>query len=322
MNNRTKAQEILKSNIVFDGFQGSAITEKYLKSLKSSGITGFFTSVADSHYTLRETMLNIRKLKIFTLKNEDYIILCTKVDDIFCAKQTNRIGVFLSFQDTYCLGYDVELMDLFYELGIRMVQLTANDANLVGDGCGEPRQAGLTRLGKLLIKKLNELGILVDLSHVGDQTRSEAIDISEKPCVVSHGNAMGCCQNPRNISDSVIKKLSSKGGVIGATTYPSLCTWKSSPTIDDFIDNVDYLVNLVGYNSVGLGLAQIEGVNLDEYLSQYPELYGPTTWPTGIESITAWPAIVEKLLDRGHLEPEVSKLIGGNFLRVMKEVIG
>lgn len=322
MGNISRAREILKTSAAIDGYQGSPLNEDYLTLLKQSGITAYFTSVSDSHTSLRDTMQNIGSLKEFVAEHEADVVLCRTADDIRSAKESERIGIFLSFQDTHCLGLDIGLMDLFYELGVRMVQLTANDANMIGDGCGEPRQAGLTRLGKRLVKKLNELGVLIDLSHVGDRSREDAIDTSEGPCIVSHGNAMGFCSNPRNVSDSVIKKLVSRGGMIGATTYPSLCTWEPRPTMGDFIDNVDYLANLVGVDAVGLGLAQVEGVNLDAYLSQYPALYGPTCWPSGTESITAWPEIVDCLLDRGYSEASVRKIIGENWFSMIKLVVG
>ncbi len=316
------AREIANTSILIDGFQGSDLNDVYVAKLRKSGITAFFTSVSDSHADLRQTMLNIRSTKAFIQEHSGDLVLCTNTGDIARAKATGSVGILLSFQDTYCLGYDIDLIECFYELGVRMVQLTANDSNIVGDGCGEQRGAGLTKFGKRLVRKLNELGILVDLSHVGDRTRADALDVSEKPCIVSHGNADGFCKNPRNISDGVIGRLAAKGGVIGATTYPSLCTWRENPTIEDFLDNIDYLVNLVGVDAVGLGLAQIEGLDLDAYLGQYPQLYGKAQWPAGLESITAWPRIIERLLERGYSRDDTTKIAGLNFFAVYKAIIG
>ena len=322
MGNISRAREILKTSAAIDGYQGSPLNEDYLTLLKQSGITAYFTSVSDSHTSLRDTMRNIRSLKEFIAEYEADLVLCRRADDILSAKESERIGIFLSFQDTQCLGLDIGLMDLFYELDVRMVQLTANDANMIGDGCGEPEAGRADSPRQALGEEAERTRVLADLSHVGDRSREDAIDTSEGPCIVSHGNAMGFCSNPRNVSDSVIKKLVSRGGVIGATTYPSLCTWEPKPTMGDFIDNVDYLVDLVGVDAVGLGLAQVEGVNLDAYLSQYPAYMARHVGRRAPNRLPLGPEIVNSLLDRGYSEASVRKIIGENWFSIIKLVVG
>ncbi len=307
--------------ICIDGFQGSRLDESYVTKLKKAGVTAFFSSVSNSHHSLRQTMNNTISFKRFVQKHDE-LLFCTVAGDIRRAKAANKVGVLATFQDSYCLGNDVQLIELFYELGVRMVQLTANDRNLIGDGCGEPNGAGLSKHGRLLVEELNRLGILIDLSHVGDRTRRDTLELSDGPVVFSHGNARGYCDNVRNVADDDIKLLAKRGGVIGATTYPTLCSWDSHPTIDSFIDNVVYLVDLAGVDHVGLGLGQIEGVELEEYLQKYPEMYGIDPWPEGVESVTAWPAILDKLSDRGYSDKEVAAIAGGNFLRVYGEALG
>jgi len=313
--------QFMKQQVVIDSFQGSPLTDEYAEKIRSSGITAFFTSVSDSHCSLRQTLCNIHQLRETVGRLQDFTI-CKSARDIRQAKQEDKIGVLITLQDTYCLEYDVELMELLYDLGVRMVQLTANDGNLVGDGCGEPRAVGLSKLGKKLVDILNELGVLIDLSHVGDGTRREVLKNSRAPVAVSHGNARGFCDNVRNVDDDDIRTLAEKGGVIGATTYPTLCTWKEAPKLTDFVDNIEYLVNLVGEDHVGLGLAQVEGVNLDGYLSQYPEMYALRSFPDGAESITAWPDIIQILVERGYSKLALQKIVGSNFLRLYDQVLG
>jgi len=309
-----------RSLICVDGFQGSRLDASYVQKLRKGGISAFFSSVSDSHQSLRDTMTRLLKFRRFVAGSPD-LLFCTSASEIERAVGAGRIAVLATFQDTYCLGYDVELMELFHSLGVRMVQLTANDRNFVGDGCGEPANAGLSKPGKRLVKLLNQLGILIDLSHVGDATRRDALELSESPVVFSHGNARGCCDNVRNVADEDIRLLAKRGGVIGATTYPTLCSWEKNPTIDTFIDNITYMVDLVGVDHVGLGLGQIEGLNIDDYLKKYPEMYGVDAWPEGVESVTAWPAILRKLSDRGYSAEDVAKIAGANFLRVYRQVL-
>jgi len=305
--------------ICIDGFQGSRLDDSYVQKLRRGGVSAFFSNVSNSHQTLRETMNSLLTFRRFVEESPD-LSFCTSASDIERAIGAGRIGVLATFQDSYCLGYDVDLIELFHTLGVRMVQLTANDRNVIGDGCGEPANAGLSKLGKRLVKTMNQLGILIDLSHVGDATRRDALELSDSPVVFSHGNARGCCDNVRNIADEDVKLLAKRGGVIGATTYPTLCTWEKKPTIDSFLDNVRYMVDLVGIDHVGLGLGQIEGLDIDDYLAKYPEMYGVDPWPEGVESVTAWPLILEKLSDRGFSTEDVAKIAGGNFLRVYRLV--
>lgn len=309
-----------RSLISIDGFQGSRLDADYVQKLRQGGVGAFFSSVSDSHQSLRETMTRLLRFRKFVTESSD-LLFCTSASEIERAVSAGRIGILATFQDSYCLGYDVDIVELFYALGVRMVQLTANDRNFVGDGCGEPANAGLSKAGKRLVRLLNQLGILIDLSHVGDATRRNALELSDSPVVFSHGNARGYCDNVRNVADEDIRLLAKRGGVIGATTYPTLCSWEKNPTIDTFIDNISYMVDLAGVDHVGLGLGQIEGLNIDNYLKKYPEMYGVDAWPEGVESVTAWPAILQKLSDRGYGAEDIAKIAGGNFLRVYRQVL-
>ena len=152
---------------------------------------------------------------------DDILIPVKTAADILQAKQEGKVGVILGWQNASPIENHLSRFDLFHTLGVRIIQITYNERNLLGNGCYERRDEGLTNFGIDAIKEMNRLGILIDLSHVGDHTTLEAIELSEKPVAITHANARAFVNHVRNKTDEALLLLVEKGGVIGANAFPA-----------------------------------------------------------------------------------------------------
>jgi len=205
----------------------------------------------------------------------------------------------------------------------------------VGCGCSEEADTGLTPFGEKMIAELNRLGMVVDCAHTGYRTTMEAIEASKKPVIISHGNARAICGSRRNLPDDIIKAISLNGGVIGINGYPAFVANKARPTLDDYLDHVDYMVKLVGADHICIGMDYYEyqaGV-MDEATARMtydflvssgawkPEEYPPPPWyyPEGIEMPEKFSNLTTGLLKRGYSEKDVESILGLNIIRVFRE---
>jgi membrane dipeptidase len=217
---------------------------------------------------------------------------------------------------------ELGLLEVYYRLGIRIIQLTYHFKNVCGDGCAEPTNSGLSLFGKSLIRAMNDMGIVVDLAHVGETTEREAIKESRHPVIASHSNVHSRVPAYQNKKDDMIKALADKGGVIGITAFPRLL--EPDPTVDTLLDHIDHVVNLVGADHVGIGLDFAEGWAEDPtQRKKLLEIDGKIyDYPDGIDTISKLPNIARGLASRGYSDRDVEKILGGNFLRVFEAVMG
>jgi len=232
------------------------------------------------------------------------------------------------FQNGAPIEYDLNLLEVYHRLGVRAIQLTYNVKNQIGDGCLERTNAGLSDLGIAAIKEMNRLGILVDLSHTGEQTTLDAMDASEKPVVFTHANVKAVCDHPRNLTDKQMRKLADVGGVMGLNGFPAFVRADTpAPTLDHLLDHLDYIVKKIGIDHAGLGLDYFHAP-LADYQKRLvsgewkPRDYPPPPWnyPQGIEDASRLGAIAPAMARRGYSDEDIMKVVGGNYLRVFRSV--
>jgi membrane dipeptidase len=248
------------------------------------------------------------------------------VDDILAAKAEGKVGIIFGFQNATPIEDELAYVGVFHKLGVRIIQLAYMYQNLVGAGCLEPRDPGLSAFGKDLVRELNQQHIAVDLSHCGPRTTLEALEASAKPALVTHANPRAVVDTPRNKSDEALRLLAERGGVVGAVTFPTFVASRN-PTIDDWFRHVDYLVDLVGEDHVSIGTDFVEGQPegfLDRGLGRYVPAGMVPSWPwiypDGIRSVDDFPNITTGLVKRGYKPEAVAKILGGNLLRVLREI--
>ena len=205
----------------------------------------------------------------------------------------------------------------------------------MGSGCYERRDDGLSNFGIDAVREMNRAGILIDLSHVGDRTTLETTELSEKPVACTHANARSYCDVPRNKTDEALKLIADKGGVLGATCIKTFLRNGAESTLEDYIDAIHHLVELVGVDHVGIGtdFTQDQPPSFWRYIGSQQGTKFPSTfadgsvdyaevelYPKGFETPDEMPNIAVALMGRGYNEGEVVKVLGGNWLRLFREV--
>jgi membrane dipeptidase len=259
------------------------------------------------------------------------LMIIESVADIECAKREGRHGVILGFQGATALEDDVSTVFLFQKLGVRIIGLAYNGRTEVGDGCYESQDLGLTVHGRRVVNAMNEAGITVDLSHVGERTSLEAIEVSARPAIFSHSNCRALTPHVRNISDEQIRAVASKGGVVGIGPHSVFCerTPGQRPSIGDFIDHFEHVINLVGIDHVGIGTDMFGGETLSERLFRakfsrvVPSFFAGYSiaekYVTGFERVSQFQRLVDEFAARGFADGDIRKILGGNFIRVFAE---
>lgn len=258
--------------------------------------------------------------------------------DIEAAKQDETFGIIYHFQGTAPVEDDLDLVPIYKQLGVGIIQLTYNVKNRVGDGCEERTDAGLSHFGVELVARLNAARIIVDCSHTGYRTTMEAIERSTAPVVFSHASVKALVPSARSITDDQIKATAATGGLIGAVGFPAFVSDARHPTLDEFINHIDYVADLVGVDHVGLGIdyfggqagvaeqAAADAIYADAINSGKwkPESYPPPPYhyPQGIETPQTFHNLTTRLLERGYSEDDTCKILGGNWMRVYRTVWG
>jgi len=329
--------------LVIDGHGGCGFTASYAPALRKGGIDAYCCAIGWMK-SARNTLDDIAALYASLEQAADAAALVTSVAELQATVAAGKVGVIMEFENTLPLDGDLHMVDIFYRLGLRVMQLTYNERNLVADGCTERTDAGLSDFGLQVIERMNRLGILVSLSHTGKHSCMEALEASSAPCVYSHSNPLAFCNHPRNIDDEQIRAVARKGGLVGICAigmFLRLNSTAANPsTVEDYLDCVDHVARLAGVEHVGLGLDLID--NEEEFSRQgvmswrnfppersnrifKPQFIPPAdVWHTarGLEKISDMPNVTAGLLRRGYSKSDIALIMGGNWLRVFKQAWG
>lgn len=326
------------SPILFDGLivRGDGWTD----GLAASGLRGIHVTAADWVADFAQTCRQVIEWNRILAAQADRLFPVRDAADVARIGVDDRLGVILGLQNAAPIESDLSRVELLWRLGIRVLQLTYNDANLVGDGCAEPRDARLTRLGRAVVSECNRLGVLVDLAHVGRRSALEAVELSSAPVAVTHSNRYALVPNPRNKPDEVLRAVAERGGVIGVTPWAPMC-WRGGPQpgVAEFIDQLRGMVDLVGVDAVAIGTdlpavtpkAPPSQAVLDRSVRHHPEILAEyvaavgntleTRYCRGLNRIDCWTDLPGHLADAGFDEEQARKLLGGNWLRLFAQVL-
>jgi membrane dipeptidase len=293
---------------------------------RSSGITAFHNSVGVGGAAAYDDALQFMAAwSGFVGRNTEVFSLVGRAEDIDHAKAKQKIAVIMGLQNADEFR-DVKDVKAFYELGLRCAQLTYNSQNLIGSGSTDRVDGGVSDYGVEIIKAMNQVGMLIDVSHSGDRTTLDAIELSPKPIAFTHSNCRALNNHPRLKTDEAIRKLAAKGGVMGITGVRNFVKNKEPTTVEDIVDHIDHVVKLVGIEHVGIGtdsdLLGYDHMPPDQYKklkAGYKSSYAfrdkidtdGFNHPRKMYDLTA------ALVRRGYSDSNIQAVLGGNFRRLL-----
>jgi len=335
--------------VVIDGLGGfgnstaegdAPLTDAFIQDIRDSGVTCVHVTILPVGSTPPDTAFTQAVMGIGEYEREidrhpDLLMRVRTAADIATAKHDVRTGVVYGFQDAVAFETDLSRLDELYRLGIRIVQPTYNRRNLLGDGCLETANAGLSKTGVETIARMNDLGILVDLSHCGRQTAADAMRMSKKPVAFTHTGAAAVADHPRNRTDEELRAMADKGGVAGIYFMPYLSGGRQ-PTGADVVRHLEHMIDVAGEDHVSIGTdggISTEVVN-DEFKEKFAEsvrrrreagISAPGETEDGylfandLNTPRRLETLADMLLARGHSAARVEKILGQNLVRVFSE---
>ncbi|MNZ59954.1 Membrane dipeptidase [compost metagenome] len=303
---------------------------EYKEEWFKSGITA---GNRELHLNDMETLLTSMGEVQLQFDSADWLVKALTAEDIRNAKRDGRVAGIVTAQETDALGTHLELLDVLYNFGLRILQLTYNNQNLLGSGCAEQADGGLSNYGVRFIGRMNQLGIIVDTGHCGKRTTLDACKISSAPVIASHTGAAAIYPHMRCKSDDELMAIANTGGVIGIFAMP----WfvhedPNDTTLDHVLDHIDYVVRLVGADHVGIG-TDWPMSDLDWSLIYFKEQIAPklgfakgdgpsTETVKGLEKYSYFINFTRGLVARGYSDEDIAKIMGGNWLRVFEQICG
>jgi membrane dipeptidase len=332
---------LYKNAVVIDSLCGpivdmdAPLKPETLQAVRQSGITAINFTISDP--TFEGTVGNIAVVEQLVDEHPEVFLIVRRHSDIARAKRENKIGILPGFQYTSFLEEKPERIEMFRRLGVRIMQLTYNNRSIFGDGCLEPGNAGLSKAGIGAVKKMNDLGVAVDLSHSGYRTTSEGISQSAKPVLITHAGCAAIYAHPRNKPDEILKSLADRGGYFGVYLMPYVVASPTIPTREHVLDHVVHAINVCGADHVGIGsdgsiqktvLTAEQKAAFDEDIARRKKLGigapGEDRYPyvPDLNGPDHMEIIAIELAKRGQPSAVIEKVLGANFQRVLGEIWG
>jgi len=315
-----------------DGLQYANWSEKIFRQMRTGGLDAVHVTIS-YHENFRETVLNIEKWNRWFEQFPDLIIKGRWAGDVRLARDSGRTAIFFGFQNPSPIEDDIGLVEVLHDLGARFMQLSYNNQSLLATGCYEAEDPGITRMGKQVIKEMNRVGMVVDMSHSADRSTIEAADLSQRPIAITHANLHSWQPALRNKSDDVIRAVTQNGGMMGFSAYPHHLKGKSDCTLQSFCEMIARAAEQFGAQNFGIGTdlcqdqpdAVVEWMRVGRWSKEIDYGEGSAAAP-GFPPQPDWftdnrdfPNFERGLRDVGFDEGEVAGLMGDNWLRFFEE---
>ena len=321
------------------GAMGGRLSEQAWADVRDSGITAVnltVGTVGNGDGLFEASVRSVAEWQRTIAEHPRHLISVRTADDIRTAKATGRLGIIFGFQDGAMLEGELDRVDLFHDMGVKILQLTYNRRNELGDGSLEPDNRGLTDFGREVVERMNGLGVLVDLSHSGQRTTDDGIRASSVPVSITHSGCRTLADLPRNKTDATLRLLADNGGVVGIYLMPFLLE-QGQPHAEDVIRHLECALDVCGEDHVGIGTdGRISGLELTpEYMEQHRrdvedrrargisapgETDDVYTYVPELNTPRRFETLGDMLSARGHSTSRIEKVLGGNFMRLMEEV--
>lgn len=318
--------------MIVDNLQYANWSEKIFRQMREGGVDAVHVTIS-YHENFRETVLNFEQWNRWFEQYPDLIMKGLWAEDIDRARETGRTAIFFGFQNPSPIEDDIGLVEIVHSLGARFMQLTYNNQSLLATGCYEKEDTGITRMGRQVIKEMNRVGLVVDMSHSADRSTIEAAEISERPIAITHANPHAWHPALRNKRHEVLKAVTDAGGMLGFSLYPHHLKNKSDCTLQSFCEMIARAADSYGVHSLGIGsdLCQdqpdsvVEWMRVGRWSKEIDYGEGSASAP-GFPPMPSWfqdnrdfGNIAEGLAQTGLSQSEVNGIMGENWHRFYKE---
>ncbi len=318
-----------------DNLQYCNWSEKIFRQMREGGLDAVHVTIA-YHETFREMVLNIERWNTLFERHAGLIMHGRSADDIRIAQDTGRTAIFFGLQTPAPMEDDIGLVEILHTLGIRFMQLTYNNQSLLAAGCYEAEDSGITRMGRQVIREMNRVGLVIDMSHSAERSTLQAIDLSERPIAITHANPASWMPARRNKPDTVLKALAGSGGMLGFSLYPHHLKDKSHCTLDSFCAMVADAAELMGVERIGIGsdLCQDQPDSIVEWM-RVGRWTKEIDYGEGSKDNAGFPPmpafygdnrdfgnIAEGLKAKGFSDAETDAIMGGNWHRFYADSFG
>ena len=318
----------MSQNYRIDGLQYANWSKTIFEQMRQGGMDAVHVTIA-YHENFRETVLNIEQWNRWFEQYPDLIVHAKSAQDISQAKANGQTAIIFGFQNPSPIEDDIGLVEIVYALGARFMQLTYNNQSLLATGCYENEDTGITRMGREVIKEMNRLGLVIDMSHSADRSTLDAIEVSKRPVVISHANPEFWQPALRNKSNDVLRAIADCGGMLGFSLYPHHLKDGSNCSLQDFCEMIAKTAELTGIEHLGLGsdLCQnqpdsiVEWMRMGRWTKQMDYGEGSAS-AAGFPAMPSWfhdnrdfGNIEEGLQKVGFNETDINAIMGNNWFR-------
>ena len=315
--------------LVVDGLNISRFDRAVFEDMRRGGVTAA-NCTCSIWENFRDSMDQIARWQQHFRDHADLILQVRTAADIRRAHAEGRTGIILGWQNLSGIEDRLDYLGLFKALGVGVMQIAYNTQNWVGTGCYERHDGGLSEFGHEVIAEMNRLGILCDLSHVGAKTSEDVILASKQPVAYTHCLPAGLKAHPRNKSDAQLRFIAERGGFVGVTMFPPFLARGAASTVDDYVHAIEYVIDLVGEEQVGIGTDFTQGwgpeffdwITRDKGRSRKLTEFGEILNPQGLRTIGEFPNLTAAMQRRGWNETRIRRVMGENWVRVLGEVWG
>lgn len=295
-----------------------------LEMHRQAGVSAVTLNVAMDMIPWADTFKVLATMRSWIKAHPEHYVLGDSVAAIETAKASGRMAVLFDIEGAAAVDDLPELVEAYYALGVRWMLIAYNRTNRLGSGCQVADDAGLTDFGRNVINAMTDVGMLLCCSHTGARTAMEAIQYNPNPTIFSHSNVSAVYAHRRNIGDDLIRACAERGGVIGLVGFGSFVGDESNITVHKLADHADYIADLVGAGHIGLGLDYVfDPEEVHDLVPRYPEWFSGISTTEPLPTMlgpTAIAPLVDVLLARGWPDADIQGLLGGNWLRVARQV--
>jgi microsomal dipeptidase-like Zn-dependent dipeptidase len=313
--------------LMIDGLQYVNWNRELFEEAQKSGVHTIHVTIAYWE-NIRETLENIGTWNRHFINHVDLIMPVRKAADILEAKRLGKVGIIFGLQNCSPIEDDVKMVEILHQLGVRIMQLTYNNQSFLATGCYEEQDAGITRFGRQVIKEMNRVGMVIDMSHSAEKSTLEAIEISERPIAITHANPTFFHKALRNKSETVIRAIGESEGMLGFSMYPFHLKNGSDCTLEEFCQMIGETADMIGIDRIGIGsdlclnwdYTVLEwmrsgrwttSVDHGEGSAEKPSWPEQPSWFVGSKDLHT---IAKGLANQGFSDDDIAKVMGENWL--------